>query len=364
MSHESPNFEEFEPPVGIGGEKLKEERETLPMVDVKNSVEWVDSNVEMPFNIAVGQKVDFPLFLSSNPQKKERTYPLEVEEDHGRSGILARVVFKDNEGRMYRDVDLKGMGYVSYPEDGEGPIVDKVSITSRIRGRAEGIQPLGRALHDLRRTQLFIDLGVRTQRILALIKLKEIVDDKGNKLSVSQARQRKLINAGEEDVPVVTMRAFGVRSRMSEIANQEEEKAGLKLEDARLFVAQENGLNTEGFGYDEYSKWMAKTIAVDVARIHGNGWVHGFLTDHNITLDGRIIDLDSVVKIKEAEGTPRTVGHDLDDTRRYLTQFFGDINKLKSDDKPDINEGEMMSLFESEYKNELSKIVESKRNKK
>jgi hypothetical protein len=79
MSYESFTSLENEPPVGIGGEKLKEERETLPMVDVRNSVEWVDKDVESPFNLEVGKKADFPLFLSANPSKKEETYPLEVE---------------------------------------------------------------------------------------------------------------------------------------------------------------------------------------------------------------------------------------------------------------------------------------------
>lgn len=36
----------------------------------------------------------------------------EVSGSHTRSGILGRVIFSDKEGRLYRDIDLKGIGYV------------------------------------------------------------------------------------------------------------------------------------------------------------------------------------------------------------------------------------------------------------
>src|SRR3989344_4782059 len=167
-------------PLGLGAEKLSENKDFLPMVRVNN----------------------------------------EVERDHGRSGVIARVIFKDKEGRIYRDVDLKGMGYFSYPEDGKPPIVDKVAITSPIRGRVEGIQPINKALYDLRRNKLFLDLGIRTQRILALIRLKEIIDENGNPISIADARRKKIINALDEDEPVVTVRAYGTRSRISEISKK------------------------------------------------------------------------------------------------------------------------------------------------
>lgn len=146
------------------------------MVPVHNKVEWVDEGVKIPFDLKVGEETPLGMFLSPAPKEGERIYRLEVEPDHGRSGLIGRVIFEDEEGRLYRDVDVKGMGYVSFLEDGKPPIVDKVSITSAIRGRAEGIQPIGKALYDLRRTKLFLDLGIRTQRVLALIRLKEITE--------------------------------------------------------------------------------------------------------------------------------------------------------------------------------------------
>jgi len=35
------------------------------------------------------------------------------------------------------------------------------------------------------------------------------------------------------------------------------------------------------------------------SRMHNNNWVHGYLTEHNVTLDAKIIDLDSVENIGE-----------------------------------------------------------------
>ncbi|HEY4509352.1 MAG TPA: hypothetical protein VJC13_03720 [Candidatus Paceibacterota bacterium] len=206
-------------PLGLGAEKLSENKDFLPMVRVNNVVEWTDEEVSFPFQFKTGESSPLGMFLSPKPED-EPTFGLEVEPDHGRSGVIARVIFKDKEGRIYRDVDLKGMGYFSYPEDGKPPIVDKVAITSPIRGRVEGIQPINKALYDLRRNKLFLDLGIRTQRILALIRLKEIIDENGNPISIADARRKKIINALDEDEPVVTVRAYGTRSRISEISKK------------------------------------------------------------------------------------------------------------------------------------------------
>lgn len=344
-------------PTGIGGEKLKEGVDYLPMVPVDNVVEWIDSEVEMPFDIKVGEKTELGMFLSPNTKNEESVYQLEVGPDHGRSGVLGRVIFQDKQGRKYRDVDLKGMGYFSYPTDKDKPIVDKVAITSGIRGRVEGIQPLGRALHDLRRTKLFLDLGIRTQRILALIRLKEIVDEKGERMSVSEARQKKIINSGEEDAPVLTVRAYGTRGRLVEIANTDSEQAKIKLEDGRLIVAQEIGRNPEDFSWKDYLEWFMETMGKNIARMHARKWVHGYLTDHNMTLDARVIDLDSVITTSEAEGTLRTVSKDRKDVRNSLAGFIKEVARIvKMDEDIGELENEMLNIFQYSYDSEYDRL--------
>ena len=44
----------------------------------------------------------------------------------------------------------------------------------------------------------------------------------------------------------------------------------------------------------EYFEWFAKTLGENVGIMHRNGWTHRYLSSHNVTLDCRIVDLDSV----------------------------------------------------------------------
>ncbi|HEY4505513.1 MAG TPA: hypothetical protein VJG67_02385 [Candidatus Paceibacterota bacterium] len=346
-------------PTGLGNEALVENKDFLPMVPVKNKVEWVDKDVHLPFSLEVGESTPIGMFLSPAPEKGEHTYELEVEPDHGRSGMLGRVIFQDNEGRLYRDIDLKGMGYISFPETGKPPIVDKVAITSAIRGRAEGIQTIGRALLDLRRTKLFLGLGIRTQRILAMIRLNEIIGERGEHISIADARRKKILNAGEEDEPVVMVRAYGTRGRISEVANTESSIAKTKLEDARRLVAQELKIDPEDLTWGKYLGWFMESMGKNIGRMHGNGWIHSFLTDHNMTLDARVIDLDSVQQLtsKKIKGTPRGMAKDLADSQKYLSELCLEVNKIGhlSDSDEKLTEN-MLEIFRREYREEYEKV--------
>src|SRR3989344_5879239 len=100
--------------VGIGGKEISEGVEKLSAVEVQNEVIWVNKNIEFPFSVEKGGNNRLGMFLTPKSQTEdEKPYHLEVRPRHRRSGILGRVVFKDKEGRLYRDVDLKGVGFTS-----------------------------------------------------------------------------------------------------------------------------------------------------------------------------------------------------------------------------------------------------------
>ena len=319
-------------PTGIGGEKLNEGKETLPAVEVANEVAWVNNKIEAPFKLEVGKQSRLGMFLTPN-NEGENPYPVEVSKDQTRSGILGRVIFKDKEGRLYRDIDMKGIGYsrIGYvPSDrnegGAGPL-GWHSVYRHIWRWAgtTGIANQELIRRDVDFSEKFLKAGVRTHRVIAVIDLKEVVGRDGRKMSIKEAQKEGVLK--ENDEPVIEIRAFGVRSRLSDIDANFSKPAIQKrlLEDARTMVAQELGLDPDKFTDQEYIEWLVDTMAVNVARMHHKKWVHGYLTTHHITLDGRIVDLDSVENIKEHE---RRDLHRDEDRKSFIGDCDMAVNSL------------------------------------
>lgn len=295
-------------PIGIGGEKLKEGREILPAVEVANEVSWVNNKMNLPFNLKVGEATKLGIFLTPNPQEGESTYNLEVSGSHTRSGILGRVIFSDKEGRLYRDIDLKGIGFNKGQREGVKPVsVDDTWVRSNFSSwyGTSGIADQELIRRDINYSEKFLKAGIRVHRVIALIEPKEIIDQGGVKISIAEAKKRGILK--KKDEPIIEVRAFGVRSRLFDVQNglvrdeKDQRKALELLLDAKTMVAQELNIDPEKFTYDDYFEWLIKTIAINVARMHYNKWVNGYLTSHNLTLDGRIVDLDSVVTVEEAK---------------------------------------------------------------
>jgi hypothetical protein len=125
--------------------------------------------------------------------------------------------------------------------------------------------------------------------------LEEIIYD-GKPISILKAKIGKIISRNMK--PVLEIRAFGTHSRFVDVfQSNSKEKANLLIEDARLLVAQELGLDPKDFSRLEYFKWLARTVGKNLALMRKNGWVHKYLGQgHNITLDGCFMDFDSVEK--------------------------------------------------------------------
>src|SRR3989344_1741250 len=108
-------------PTGLGS-KLERQKETLPVLEVKNKVVWVNPDLDIPFALKVGQPTNLGLFLSRRNNPSETPLPsqkiteMEVESRHNRSALLGRVVFGEKgQGpkQLYRDIDIKGVGFIS-----------------------------------------------------------------------------------------------------------------------------------------------------------------------------------------------------------------------------------------------------------
>jgi hypothetical protein len=357
--------------------------------EVKNTVIKANPNVHSPFNLRVGEPSPLGLFVESPFYERPGVlepgkYALERQHRHGRSAILARAIFQDNEGRMYRDVDMKGVGVV-YSENAS---TRDHSLNADNPGKEictnsyEGLLNRDFARYDYKMTEEFIKLGIGTCRVLGIIELQEIIATrpsmirpwaprvfttdnifelskdpnwKPEKLSLEEAVDEGIIKKNFH--PVIEVRAFLTRSRVSDLYNHYEYDLDCKgkeqvldacgqlmLEDAMKLAAEELGLE-EPLSKTAYLEWFIRNLARNVGIMHRNQWEHHYLQDgHNITLDGRMVDLDSVRPLKDAQQS-------LDELSsvKYalLPRFFRIVTGAEN---PAVDElARLVNLFEDYY---------------
>ena len=307
MSDYEPNLDGALSPVGKAkelNELTNKEwlRHLLLLQQVKNSVLVVNDDILSPFPLEKGKQTPLGLFAKSKLPDKKRAVTLgdhigESTPWHYRSIILGRIIFSDKEGNKYRDVDLKGIGYVV-----NGTVREPGRLLLRradLLGRA-GLLNLEDAQQDFKTSETLHKLGVRVARSVAIIALQQLIV-RGRKVSVETAVRRGMID--ESFHPVVEVRAFGTKMRINnvDVDLNNEKNRRLYIDDARLLVAQEQG-KTEPLSTEEYLSWFAKNLGINVGLMHNAGWVHYFLAPHNITLDCRIVDFDAAEQVGKNNG--------------------------------------------------------------
>ena len=254
---------------------------------VRNRVLAVNEDVYSPFSLIEGQVSPLGVFAHYSPQyhysRFYRGLKLETYEGHGRTVILGRVLFCDKQGRVYRDVDLKGIGMVG----GWG-----VGTPGYHReGGRTGLLDEDSAFYEWQVSETLLSAGVRTPRVLAIIGLEELVVD-GKKWGLVKATESDVLDPDFK--PVILVRAFGTRARVED-PYAYRQLGKILVSDAKKMVEQETGeeMTLEGF-----FEWFGKTFGRNVAILHNMGLYHGYLTPHNITLDCRLVDFDSVQPIE------------------------------------------------------------------
>ena len=90
------------------------------------------------------------------------------------------------------------------------------------------------------------------------------------------------------------------------------------------------------------------------SRMHNNNWVHGYLTEHNVTLDAKIIDLDSVENIGEGSIRGKSIINDIISFKNALVHYFAKY--FKKLDNSDFTFDDFIKLFNEEYSNEIKKL--------
>jgi hypothetical protein len=333
-------------------EQYKKFKEVLPARRIRNTTLWVNNDFPL-FRLKVGEKAPIALFfapetkeVSDEDREKSLIARLEVLPGHRRSGIIGRVYFQDEQGRLYRDIDIKGAGYI-YPD----PFPEKMRFGSiMITGAGvSGLENREDAEKDRDFSEKFVNAGIRSTRVIAIIQPYEIIDIKGNTVSIDEAKKIGIIPERYE--PVLTVRAFGVKTRVNE--PMERSRKFFFLDDARKFVAFELNKNIDEFSFKDYMEWFAETLGKNIGLMHSNGWAHGnlwtgYANPSNVTLDCRIVDLDTVRdRTSEPQSFLEYSRQDPGDAEMIIRQLYEDLEPYL---QQKIELSFFLNLFQKTYK--------------
>lgn len=334
------------------GRKLKEyvyknwPTHLIELGRVCNTVLWVNPEFSsIPFDLQVGKPTPLGMFVKGHFAQKpinlqDGQFPGETWYSHKRSVLLERCVVADNRGRMYRDIDIKGIG-VSYECSAErlGGIIDLDNYRGLLNKQV--------AEHDQKMSERFLSLDIRTSRTIAIIGLEQLIYE-GKIVPVEHVLRECSIPF--EFKPVLQVRAFGTKMRVNDVDYTDSiDLSELKLlvNDAKKLVSQELGMN-KIMSDRTYLEWFARTLGKNVGLMHKNGWTHKYLTSHNLTLDCRIVDLDGVERLKTRAQSQK----DFSDASWTLSGFsyhFGDITNHTY-----FPLDELLTLYERSYEETFS----------
>lgn len=308
----------------------------LTFSPLKNTVVIVNSLVKYPLPLEVGKASPIAFFYNGSVHGDRKSvfnqYVLETHQEHHRSALLARAIFEDQKGRLYRDLDIKGIGYV-HPTYGMTALpYNGLGYTDRL-GRTFGFLSMTEAMLDYESSQRLLGIGVRSHAALAVAKLDEVVVD-GNVVPVTYAREIGILAAGF--IPVVEIRAFGTKGRIRDVLSGSYLSNAL-LSDAKKIVEQETD---RAMTWVEYFQWFVATLGENLGRLHGANLSHNDITTQNVTLDCRLTDLHSVRRLTFIKGVNdlRFAWRTLSSLKDYLRREY-DIRVLTADIFRFLNQG-------------------------
>lgn len=272
-------------------------------VPIENQVLEVNRNIYFPLKLKKGKPTPLGVFAHSPLSERSTEEPkhsllFECWPEHKRSALVTRTNFADKQGRIYRDIDIKGCGYLE-PDQLSNRAPMEVGLPGRIvegnQNNREGLLEKDIALYDFEISEQCLKWGIRTSRTVAIVSLKEIVGA-GQTIQIRRYSRvypdRRLPTNFQ---PVVEIRAFGTKARIEDLDAGKPKFSRLILNDAKAMVATEIKQNTR-LTDRQYLNWFAETLGRNLGLLHKMGWTHNFLYPHNVTLDCRIVDLDGVEK--------------------------------------------------------------------
>ena len=318
------------PKIGKGPD-AGQDRYAVRVEQVRNEV--VRTNESFPDFRDLPQESlnDFAYFaVDSNAPETDTTTYADFRPGHNRSLLWSRSEFVDSDGTKFRDLNIKGTGYVRldsfrvlHPKKEilePRPIEERANFSGGPVEGYSGLMSLEDATIDYEMGEKLAGLGIRASRGIAIIKLNEIYLPGEGMVSMDELHSGNPPRIREDFVPVVYVRAMGTDIRGNDFSDPSplvkradpswlREKNKSALLDAVAMVESERGMEKGTLTLDAYTEWFAQTLGANIAKLHSNGLCHDSLTNNeyndfmpqNVTLDCRIVDLDSVISLSPDE---------------------------------------------------------------
>lgn len=290
----------------------------LSAQSVANEVTYVNPDLDysgLDFKVGRVSNIVYQVALGKSRKTPDRI----VYARPGTSFLLRAVLLSgnsditDKNGTRYRYLDVKGTGNIDVV-DRQRPSVKESRYSRFLRpipnypAGAYSEKTWGQATKswieiDIRMMKKFQELGIKTIPIPSAVRLDEVLDKDGNKISIEEARKQGYINSATE--PYQVFRAYVTPFRLHEIAYNPEFEYQMGLDTTQKDIEVKRAVlrsAMEDVGIESvegYLEWLASEVGLGLGTMHKNGIGHGYLGGlHNITLDGRFMDLDSVIMSK------------------------------------------------------------------
>lgn len=334
--------------LGIQGEKRLQDLvglgvlQPLSAVQVKNHVDYVDPSIELNgLDFKTGKSTGLVIQVAMGQARKnpERiVYARPGTSFHLRAVLLTgEANIQDSDGVRYRYLDAKGTGNIDVIEkNGKGLVDERFSRflkpTPSYPASAYSEKTWGQATRgwtdiDIKAYKKFQELGIKTVPIVATASIDEVLDKDGNIISIKEAKEQGYLNSQTD--PYQIFRAWVTPFRLHEIEFDPEGEFHMGFDPTSKDIelkrsVLKSAMEDIGIGnVKDYLEWLAKEIGGGLGLMHKNGVGHGFLGGlHNITLDGRFMDLDSVVISK---GTNLQIMQDKGGILDVDTRFYKGI---------------------------------------
>lgn len=346
---------------------------------VENTVTNINPDITSGLeNFTLGAPTDLACQIALGSSKRQPDRIVWARLYHDRSVIISTDAKITIGGQVFKYLDAKGTGRFEGKERSiTDPNENKYTYYSVAATNIPASSYLDKTWGLATQSWVDIDnsmsgrleyLGIRTVPLVAIADIREVMDPNGDKISIAEAKERGYVAQGTE--PVILFRAWITPFRLTEISYSPEKykKIGLvhtkkdieklraitktAIEDIHDDISIPPEVRNSFSDISQYLRWLASTIGINLGKMHKLGITHGYLRAlHNITLDGRFVDLDDMVE----NSSPSRIEEDqksLFDSRwgYYFSDFLSGVPKLFD---LDIDPNELLQLTKDSYYSSL-----------
>ena len=334
----------------------------MSAVSVKNTVIYVNRDLNTPsLKFDVGKPVDLACQVAMGERKNKPDRIIWVRPGHERSAIItANAQITDGDSTTYNYLDEKGIGNLEYIErtrknQYHGYMKPVKSYPDRgYQDKTWGAATKTWIEKDLEMGNKLKKLNVRIVPLVAVAKIEEVVDPNGKIITIDEAKNSGYM--AKETEPVVIFRAWITPYRLADVAYNPEIEIDYSEKDLERRRALQDMKNDTSIPADvrssildimSYLSWLAGSIGGDLGKMHAHKMTHGSLRAlHNITLDGRFVDLDSMVENSDQEKIDDERNVLFNKTEPFFKDFLSGVQKLFG---LQVDPNELLKIAETAY---------------